>query len=91
MTKDVINLLGLTPTYVLRHSKCTPHYDIIKDVENYHIHIAVAIDSNWHYISIENKWTKELIVKVICYNTNLFIEHIRLIEKELDIKLIKED
>lgn len=92
MTTNVIKSLGLNPVYVIRCIKqCTPHYDINKDIENYHIYIRVDTSRNWQQMFVENKWTKELIIQISCYNPNLFIKQIKLIEKELDIKLIKED
>lgn len=92
MAKDVIDLLGLQPVVTVKDNKVNySHYDISKDVKQFHVFISVAKNKTWHEMFIEFKASKELLVKIICYNTKLFIEQIKSIEKELDIKLIKED
>ena len=92
MATNVIELLGLTPsctgTNGLVH---IGSYDLETCIQNYKIYIAVDTDERWHFINVLNKWTDVLIIKIVCYNASLFIEQIKSIEKELNIKLIKED
>lgn len=89
MATNVIELLGLNPVFPRCIKQYTPPYDISKDIENYHIYIRADTSRNFQQIFIENKLTKELIIQINCHNSNLFIKQIKLIEEELDIKLIK--